>query len=120
LSSGLLLFGIVLLYGVAGNPNLPAHTTQSMNYGELGRFLSANPNHFLASLGIVLVLAGVAFKIGAFPFQIWISDVYQGAPTPVTAFLAVASKAAGFAVLLGLCGPNGPFAVPEYAGLVTP
>jgi len=120
LSSGLLLFGIVLLYGVAGNPTLPAHTADSMRYAELARFLAANPNDFLASLGIVLVLGGVAFKIGAFPFQIWIPDVYQGAPTPVTAFLAVASKGAGFAVLLGLCGPNGPFAVAEYSWLVTP
>ena len=56
----------------------------------------------------MLVLSGIAFKIGAFPFQIWIPDVYQGAPTPVTAFLAVSSKAAGFAILLvlaanGLC-----------------
>ena len=65
-----------------------------MNFGALATFLAANPHQFLASLGIVLVLAGVAFKIGAFPFQIWIPDVYQGAPTPVTAFLAVASKAA--------------------------
>jgi NADH-quinone oxidoreductase subunit N len=89
-----------------------------MNYQELARFLTANQGNFLASLGVVLVLAGVAFKIGAFPFQIWIPDVYQGAPTPVTAFLAVASKAAGFAVLLGLCGPNGPFA--SYDSLVTP
>ncbi|MGH7957832.1 MAG: NADH-quinone oxidoreductase subunit N [Opitutaceae bacterium] len=118
LSSGMLLFGIVLLYGIAGNPTLPAHTTQSMNYTELARFLAANPHNFVASLGIVLVLAGVAFKIGAFPFQIWVPDVYQGAPTPVTAFLAVASKAAGFAVLLGLCGANGVFA--SYDWLVTP
>jgi NADH-quinone oxidoreductase subunit N len=118
LSSGLLLFGIVLLYGVAGNPTLPAHTAQSMNYTALASFLAANPHNFLASLGIVLVLAGVAFKIGAFPFQIWIPDVYQGAPTPVTAFLAVASKAAGFAVLLGLCGPTGVFV--SYYWLVTP
>jgi NADH-quinone oxidoreductase subunit N len=118
LSSGMLLFGIVLLYGIAGNPTLPAHTSQAMNYNELARFLAANPQNFVASLGIVLVLVGVAFKIGAFPFQIWIPDVYQGAPTPVTAFLAVASKAAGFAVLLGLCGANGPFA--SYGWLVTP
>lgn len=118
LSSGLLLFGIVLLYGVAGNPGLPSHSSEAMKYGELARFLAANENNFLASLGIVLVLAGVAFKIGGFPFQIWIPDVYQGAPTPVTAFLAVASKAAGFAVLLGLCGPNGAFA--PYAWLTTP
>ncbi len=118
LSSGLLLFGIVLLYGVAGNPLLPAHTSQAMNYSELGRFLAANPHHFVASLGIVLVLAGLAFKIGGFPFQIWVPDVYQGAPTPVTAFLAVASKGAGFAVLLSLCGAGGAFSA--YDWLVTP
>jgi NADH-quinone oxidoreductase subunit N len=116
LSSGLLLFGIVLLYGVAGNPALPGHTPDAMQFGALAAFLTANPHQFLASVGIVLVLAGVAFKIGAFPFQIWIPDVYQGAPTPVTAFLAVGSKAAGFAVLLVLA--NTVFAA--YAWLVTP
>lgn len=116
LSSGLLLFGIVLLYGVAGNPALPAHSASSMHFGDLAAFLAANPHNFLASVGIVLVLAGVAFKIGAFPFQIWIPDVYQGAPTPVTAFLAVASKGAGFAVLLVLS--HDVFA--SYAWLVTP
>jgi NADH-quinone oxidoreductase subunit N len=73
-----------------------------MHYASLAQFLVANPHHFLASIGIILVLAGVAFKIGAFPFQIWVPDVYQGAPTPVTAFLAVGSKAAGFAILLVL------------------
>ena len=102
LSSSLLLFGIVLLYGVAGNAALPGHTAQAMHYGQLAGFLAANPHNFLASIGIVLVLSGVAFKIGAFPFQIWVPDVYQGAPTPVTAFLAVSSKAVGFAILLGL------------------
>jgi NADH-quinone oxidoreductase subunit N len=79
-------------------------------------FLEANPDNFLASVGIVFVLAGVAFKIGAVPFQIWIPDVYQGAPTPVTAFLAVASKAAGFSVLLILTqsvfGSYGSLTVP--------
>ena len=100
LSSAILLFGIVLLYGVAGNPTLPGSSAESMNFNALRVFLEANPENFLASVGIVFVLAGVAFKIGAVPFQIWIPDVYQGAPTPVTAFLAVASKAAGFSVLL--------------------
>lgn len=100
LSSAILLFGIVLLYGVAGNPTLPGSSAESMNFNALRVFLEANPENFLASIGIVFVLAGVAFKIGAVPFQIWIPDVYQGAPTPVTAFLAVASKAAGFSVLL--------------------
>ena len=100
LSSAILLFGIVLLYGVAGNKALPGSTAEPMNFLALQSFLAANPGNFLASIGIVLVLSGVAFKIGAVPFQIWIPDVYQGAPTPVTAFLAVASKAAGFAALL--------------------
>ena len=109
LSSAILLFGIVLLYGVAGNPSLPAHTASAMNFDELTTFLAANPHHFLASVGIVLVLAGVAFKIGAFPFQIWVPDVYQGAPTPVTAFLAVGSKAAGFVVLLALARTFSPY-----------
>jgi NADH-quinone oxidoreductase subunit N len=116
LSSSLLLFGIVLLYGVAGNPALSGHSTNSMHFGELATFLAQNPDNFLAGVGIVLVLSGIAFKIGAFPFQIWIPDVYQGAPTPVTAFLAVSSKAAGFAILLVLA--NTVFA--SYSSLVRP
>ncbi len=102
LSSAILLFGIVLLYGAAGSRALPGATAEPMNFDALRGFLAANPDNFLANVGAVLVLAGVAFKIGAVPFQIWIPDVYQGAPTPVTAFLAVGSKAAGFAVLLTL------------------
>ncbi len=109
LSSGMLLFGIALLYGTAGNPLLAGHATSAMDFDQLRVFLIHNPNTFLGNLGIVLVLAGVAFKVGAFPFQIWIPDVYQGAPTPITAFLAVASKAAGFVVLVNLCGTGGVF-----------
>jgi NADH-quinone oxidoreductase subunit N len=116
LSSSLLLFGIVLLYGVGGNPELPGYSTNSMHFGELANFLEQNPDNFLAGVGVVLVLSGIAFKIGAFPFQIWIPDVYQGAPTPVTAFLAVSSKAAGFAILLVLA--NTVFA--SYSWLVLP
>jgi len=116
LSSSLLLFGIALLYGAAGNPALDGHALDPFNFTQLARFLALNPHNFLASAGIVLVLSGVAFKIGAFPFQIWIPDVYQGAPTPVTAFLAVASKAAGFAILLILA--NTVFV--SYGWLVTP
>ena len=109
LSSAILLFGIVLLYGAAGDRALRGATASPMNFDQLRLFLAVNPGNFLASAGIVLVLAGVAFKIGAVPFQIWIPDVYQGAPTPVTAFLAVASKAAGFAVLLTLASVFAPF-----------
>lgn len=116
LSSGMLLFGIVLLYGTAGNPAAIGYSTSPMSYEGVRNFLAANPagDNFLAAVGVVLVLAGVAFKIGAVPFQIWIPDVYQGASTPVTAFLAVASKTAGFAVLLPLVYVFSP-----YAGLVT-
>ena len=109
LSSGILLFGIVLLYGVAGNPGLSGFTANSMHFDSLRAFLYANPDNVIASIGIVLVLSGVAFKIGAVPFQIWVPDVYQGAPTPVTAFLAIASKAAGFAILLILVGVFGAY-----------
>ncbi len=116
LSSSLLLFGIALLYGAAGNPHASGHALDAFNFTQVARFLANNPHDFLASAGIVLVLSGIAFKIGAFPFQIWIPDVYQGAPTPVTAFLAVASKAAGFAILLTLA--NTVF--DSYAWLVTP
>lgn len=102
LSSAMLTFGIVLLYGVAGNTALPGGSAHALEFSALANFLRANPGNHLALAGAVLVLCGVAFKIGAVPFQIWIPDVYQGAPTPVTAFLAVASKAAGIGVLLRL------------------
>ncbi|PWU06560.1 MAG: NADH-quinone oxidoreductase subunit N [Verrucomicrobia bacterium] len=107
LSSALLLFGIVLLYGVGGNPDLPAHTIDAMNFRALGYFIEANDSNLLVKMGVVLIICGLSFKIGAFPFQIWIPDVYQGAPTPVTAFLAVSSKAAGIFVLFNLV--RGPF-----------
>ncbi len=100
LSSAILLFGIVLLYGIGGNPALEGSTQGAMNFSALRGFLESNPDNPVALVGVVLVLCGIAFKIGAVPFQIWVPDVYQGAPTPVTAFLAVSSKAAGFALLL--------------------
>ena len=68
----------------------------------------------LAKAGVVLVLAGVAFKVGAFPFNVWIPDVYQGAPAPTTAFLAVGSKAAGVFALIALTAlDNAPFSGTE-------
>ena len=108
LSSAILLFGIVLLYGVAGNPALELSSPDSLSYGALAEFIALHEGNLLVRLGALLVVAGICFKIGAVPFQIWVPDVYQGAPTPVTSFLAVASKAAGFVVLLQLI--KGPFA----------
>ena len=117
LSSAIMLFGIVLLYGAVGRvtgADGAVHT--GFEFGTVATFLQNNPGNFLATAGALLVLSGVAFKIGAFPFQIWIPDVYQGAPTPVTAFLAVASKAAGFAVLLTLVRN----VFPPLAGVLVP
>ena len=100
LSSAILLFGIVLIYGAVGRVEVGGVVHTGFEFETVLNFLRANPDNFLATVGALLVIGGVAFKIGAFPFQIWVPDVYQGAPTPVTAFLAVSSKAAGFAVLL--------------------
>lgn len=102
LSSAIMLFGIVLLYGAVGRVEVDGVVHTGFEFKYVAGFLADHPDNFLAIAGALLVLSGVAFKIGAFPFQIWIPDVYQGAPTPVTAFLAVSSKAAGFAVLLTL------------------
>ncbi|WP_269525977.1 NADH-quinone oxidoreductase subunit N [Coraliomargarita parva] len=107
MSSAILLFGIVLLYGVAGNPALEGASTDSLNFTELTNFIILHADNLIVRVGALLVVAGICFKIGAVPFQIWVPDVYQGAPTPVTAYLAVASKAAGFIVLLQLV--TGPF-----------
>jgi len=102
LSSGIMLFGIVLLYGAVGRVVIDGNVHTGFEFPVLANFLQQHPDNFIAIVGALLVLSGVAFKIGAFPFQVWVPDVYQGAPTPVTAFLAVSSKAAGFAVLLTL------------------
>jgi NADH-quinone oxidoreductase subunit N len=102
LSSAIMLFGIVLLYGAVGKVTIDGVAHTGFEFGVLADFLRQNPDNFLGIAGALLVLSGVAFKIGAFPFHIWVPDVYQGAPTPVTAFLAVSSKAAGFAVLMTL------------------
>jgi NADH-quinone oxidoreductase subunit N len=114
LSSALLLLGIVLIYGVGANPEAwgaslaNTSTSDAFSFDAVYQLIAANPDHSLIRAGVVLILSGIAFKVGAAPFQIWVPDVYHGAPMPVTAFLAVSSKAAGFFVLLTLV--NGPFA----------
>ena len=112
LSSSLLLFGIVLLYGVGSSPEAwgavydGADGQDPLGFQYIGNLIEANPDHLLLRAGVVLIIAGIAFKIGAAPFQIWVADVYHGSPMPITAFLAVSSKAAGFFVLMNLV--NGP------------
>ncbi len=99
LSSGLLLYGISLIYGFVGSTSYDAIGTTLMQQSQLA------PG---AVVGLVLVLSGLAFKISAVPFHMWTPDVYQGAPTPVTAFFAMAPKAAAIGVLCRLF--QGPLA----------
>ena len=106
-STAILLMGLALLYGIAESSGLEGSGGNALKFDELGTFLAFNSENLVARTGVLLVVAGIAFKIGTVPFQVWIPDVYQGAPTPVTAALAVSSKAGGFAVLVALV--NGPF-----------
>jgi NADH-quinone oxidoreductase subunit N len=90
LSSSFMVFGIALVWG----------TTGKLNFNELAAVAAQFETNKLFLFGVLFILVGLGFKIAAFPFQIWAPDVYQGAPTPTTAFLAVGSKAAGFVLLL--------------------
>jgi NADH-quinone oxidoreductase subunit N len=92
LSSAFMVYGIALVWGITGK----------FNFSELAVVAGSYTTNKVFLIGLVFVLVGLGFKIAAFPFQIWAPDVYQGAPTPTTAFLAVGSKAAGFVLLLRL------------------
>jgi NADH-quinone oxidoreductase subunit N len=94
-ASAVLLFGMALVFGFTGKTQL-GEIAQAIQSLSLGGVL-ASPGLIL---GIVLIIAGFGFKIAAVPFHMWVPDVYEGAPTPITAYLSVGSKAAGFAVIL--------------------
>ncbi|MFL6521791.1 MAG: NADH-quinone oxidoreductase subunit N [Chthoniobacterales bacterium] len=96
LSTGFLVYGITWIFGVTGETNLSRVSAALANPA-----IETGP----ALFGMLLVFVALGFKIAAVPFQIWVPDVYQGAPTPVTAFLSVGSKAAGFVVLLRVLQP---------------
>jgi len=92
LSSGFMVYGIALVFGTANTTEFSALKAAAITNSENPIFL----------MGLLFVIGGLAFKIAAFPFQLWAPDVYQGSPVPTTAFLAIGSKAAGFALLLRL------------------
>ena len=96
ISSAVLLLGMAFVFGLTGTTHLDLIVEQ---VGELVAGGQLWDNSALL-FGIVLLIAGFGFKIASVPFQMWVPDVYEGAPTPITAFLSVASKAAGFAVFL--------------------
>lgn len=96
-SSALLLYGMVLVYAFTGTTRLDA-IGQAVFQAPLDLRVPLGSWALLG--GAVLMAAGFGFKVSSVPFQMWVPDVYEGAPTPITAFLSVASKAAGFAALL--------------------
>jgi len=91
LSTGFFVYGVTWIFGLTGTTNL-------LVAGNAMRNLTGSQGPLL--FGFMLILMGLGFKIAAVPFQFWVPDVYQGAPTPITAFLSVSSKAAGFIVLI--------------------
>ena len=103
-ASGVMIYGFSLLYGMTGSTQI----------SEIGRVLAMGAAPLPVSLAAVMVTVGFGYKIAAVPFHMWSPDVYEGAPTPVTAFLSVGPKAAGFAVLVRFFYTV--FASPEGAG----
>ncbi|KQX58619.1 MULTISPECIES: NADH-quinone oxidoreductase subunit N [unclassified Ensifer] len=90
ISTGIFLYGVSLVYGLTGTTQLDRMATAVSND-------PLDPGLLLA---VVFIVAGLVFKIGAVPFHMWVPDVYEGAPTTITAFMSVGPKAAGFAVIL--------------------
>ena len=102
LSSALMLYGMSLIFGITGSTKL----------SEIGVYVGTHGTTSLLTVAVFLSLIGFAFKVSAVPFHFWAPDTYEGAPTPVTAFLSVASKAGGFVALInivyfGFYGSNG-------------
>ncbi|MBI3931239.1 MAG: NADH-quinone oxidoreductase subunit N [Chloroflexi bacterium] len=110
IASAVLLYGMALVFGFSGKTQL------GQIHGAIAATSStdimANPGLIL---GIVLLIAGFGFKVAAVPFHMWVPDVYEGAPTPITAYLSVGSKAAGFAIILRVF--SSAFGLPEWLSL---
>ncbi len=93
LASGMLLYGMSMIYGMTG----------SLNIAEINNALMSGPNiHSVLILGLVFIVSGLAFKLGAVPFQMWVPDVYEGSPTAVTMLISSVPKLAAFAFVIRL------------------
>src|SRR5258706_8456054 len=108
LSTSFTVFGIALVYG----------TSRTLNFGDLAGVAASFAGNRIFLFGLLLVMVGLGFKIAAFPFQIWAPDVYQGAPAPTTAFLAVGAKAGGFVLLLRVLVSPAPDITPQWSNLL--
>lgn len=93
IASGFLLYGMSLLYGATGSISIEVLKQTLMNVGS---------NNMMVNFGVVFIVSGLAFKLGAVPFHMWLPDVYQGSPTPVTSFIGSASKIAAFGMIIRL------------------
>ena len=108
LSTAFTVFGIALVWGTSGK----------FNFTDLAAVAAQMGSNKLFLFGLLFIMVGLGFKIGAFPFQIWVPDVYQGAPTPTTAFLAIGSKAAGFVLLLRVLFKAVPAITSQWANVI--
>lgn len=112
MSSAILLYGFALLYGLTGTTDLVGIATLIKSGIHSSNVIVSVQNNLMQLVAGVLILAGFGFKISAVPFHMWAPDIYEGSPTPATAFFSVGSKAAGFAALIrvfiygGLGGAN--------------
>jgi NADH-quinone oxidoreductase subunit N len=109
-ASGFLVYGIAMIYG---------GTQTTALSGVVDALAGKTTNPILAFVGMGLVLVGLGFKVAAVPFHMWTPDVYQGAPTPVTAFMSVGAKAGGFAALLRVLVAAFPAIAGEWGVLVS-
>ena len=100
MSSAILLYGFALLYGLTGTTDLMGIATLISSGIHSGNVIVSLQSNVMELVAGVLILAGFGFKISAVPFHMWAPDIYEGAPTPATAFFSVGSKAAGFAALI--------------------
>jgi len=111
LSSGMLLYGITFIYGVTG----------SFDFNTIGAALSGSEGHASSAvlLGLVFIIAGMAFKVSMAPFHMWTPDAYEGEPTPVTAFMSVGPKVAGFVIFVRVLADAMPSLQHEYTMILT-
>ena len=109
LASGLLLYGMSMIYGAAGTLHIP---------GVAEALFSGKADKLILGFGVVFLVSGIAFKLGVVPFHMWIPDVYHGAPTAVTVFIASAPKLAAFAIVIRMLVTGLIFASPEWQSML--